>query len=216
LPESLVYRAPWLYALAMRTLYGRHYGARYRAIADLIPAGSSVLDLCCGPGFLHDPHLRGKRVVYTGLDVNRRFVARVRRRGATALVWDLNDGRELPTADFVVIQASLYQFLPDPAPLLRRMLRAAREAVIVAEPIRNLATSRVPGLGAFAARQTDPGLGARPARFDEPALDAFIAALELPNTRSFLIPGGREKVYVLDPGPHHRGAPSDPRRPAPE
>src|SRR5947208_245210 len=135
----------------MRTLYGRHYGARYRAIADLVPAGSSVLDLCCGPGFLHDPHLRGKGVVYTGLDINRRFVARLRRRGATALVWDLNDGRELPTADFVVIQASLYQFLPEPRPLLRRMLRAAREAVVVAEPIRNLSTSRFSWLAALAS-----------------------------------------------------------------
>jgi SAM-dependent methyltransferase len=201
LAESLVYRSSWLYELAMRVLYGRHYEARYRAIAELIPEGSSVLDLCCGPGVLYDRHLRHKGVVYTGLDINRRFVARVGRSGATALVWNLNDGRELPSADFVVLEASLYQFLPNPEPLLRRMLRAACEAVIVAEPIRNLATSRYAWIAALASRQSDPGLGAQARRFDEPALDAFIASLGVPCTRSFLIPGGREKVYMLVPGP---------------
>ena len=30
----------------MVMLYGRHYFARYQVIADLIPARSSVLDLC--------------------------------------------------------------------------------------------------------------------------------------------------------------------------
>ena len=41
---------PRLRDCVMLALYGRHYGARYRAVADLIPDGSSVLDLCCGPG----------------------------------------------------------------------------------------------------------------------------------------------------------------------
>src|SRR6185437_9874195 len=118
----------------MRALYGRRYAARYRAIADLIPAGSSVLDLCCGPGTLHDRYLSRKGVDYTGLDVNARFVARVTRRGGRGLVWDLQEGRALPPADSVVMLASLYQFLPDPAPVLLRMLRAARERVVVAEP----------------------------------------------------------------------------------
>src|SRR4051812_46793681 len=115
---SLVYRAPWVYELVMIALYGRHYPARYRAIAGLVPEGASVLDLCCGPGFLYDRHLRRKSVDYTGLELNPAFVERVRRRGGHALVWDLHDDRPLPPADVVMMQASLYHFLPDVAPLV--------------------------------------------------------------------------------------------------
>lgn len=199
--ESLVYRNSWIYELAMIALYGRHYAARYRAIADLIPAGSSVLDLCCGPGILHSRYLRGKAVAYTGLDINPRFVARVRRHGGQGLVWDLHADRPLPSADSVVMQASLYQFLPDPAPVVRRMLQAAQERVIIAEPIRNLSDSRFRMLAAFAGRQADAGLGVRPRRFTEETLDAFFNDLSQPPIRTFLIPGGREKVYVLGPRP---------------
>jgi SAM-dependent methyltransferase len=197
--ESLVYRNALVYELVMLGLYGRHYGARYRAVAGLIPDGSSVLDLCCGPGVLFDRYLRVRSVEYTGIDVNPRFVARVNRRGGRGVLDNLGDSRPLPEADTVVMQASLYQFLPDPAPVVRRMLRAARERVIIAEPVRNLATGPNPWLAVLARRLTDPGLGARPARFTEASFDAFVAGLGVSVTRSFRIPGGREKVVVLDP-----------------
>lgn len=197
--RSWVYRHELVYELVMIGLYGRHYGARYRAVAELIPAGASVLDLCCGPGVLFDRYLRGRSVDYTGMDVNPRFVARVGRRGGRGVLGDLVEDRPLPRADVVVMQASLYQFLPDPTPIVRRMLAAARERVILAEPVRNLATSGPAWLRAVARRQTDPGLGERPSRFDEASFDAFIAGLGVRVDRSFLIPGGREKVVVLDP-----------------
>jgi SAM-dependent methyltransferase len=200
---SLVYRNAILYEIVMLVLYGRHYGARYRAVADLVPDGSSVLDICCGPGVLFDRYLRARSVDYTGVDVNPRFVERVNRRGGRGLLFDLGEDRPLPGADTVVMQASLYQFLPDAAPVVRRMLRAAREQVVIAEPVRNLATSRNPLLAALARRQTDPGLGARPRRFTEATLDAFVAGLGVRVAQAFLIPGGREKVVVLDP----RGGP---------
>jgi SAM-dependent methyltransferase len=183
----------------MIALYGRHYAARYIAIADLIPAGSSVLDLCCGPGILYSRYLKPKVAAYTGLDINPRFIARVSRNGGQGIVWDLRAKHPLPSADSVVIQASLYHFLPDATPVLHRMLRAARERVVIAEPVRNLATSRNPLLAAVARRQTDPGLGARPRRFTETTFDAFVAGLGVRVAREFLVPGGREKVVVLDP-----------------
>lgn len=195
---SLVYRSPWIYEAIMIALYGRHYEARYRAVADLIPAGASVLDLCCGPAVLFHRHLRRKGVDYTGLDINAPFLNRIERRGGRGRLWDLHGDQPLPEADVVVMQASLYHFLPDPKPLLRRMLRAARERVIVAEPIRNLADSRVPLLSWIARRQTDPGSGEQAHRFDEPSLDEMMSGLPVGPSRSFLIPGGREKVYVFD------------------
>jgi SAM-dependent methyltransferase len=202
--ESLIYRSPRLYELVMLALYGRHYFARYRALAGLIPPGASVLDLCCGPATLYHRHLRGRSVRYTGLDLNERFIRRLVAAGAGGQVWDLRKEDPLPPADYVIMQASLYHFLPDPAPVVGRMLEAAREQVIVAEPVRNLASSKVPLLARLAGRQTDPGSGAPARRFTEATLDAFFAAYAPRLARSFLIPGGREKVVVLakHPKPH--------------
>jgi SAM-dependent methyltransferase len=195
---SLVYRSVALYEAVMLALYGRHYPARLRAIADLIPAGSSVLDVCSGPGTLYSRHLRRRSISYLGIDINPRFVARLRQLGASAELRDLRDDQPLPPADYVLMQASLYHFLPDPTPVVNRMLRAARKQVIISEPIRNLAGSSSPWLAALARRQTDAGSGGEALRFNEQTLDAFFISFQRQVNRTFLLPGGREKVYVLD------------------
>jgi trans-aconitate methyltransferase len=197
--RSWIYCNGLVYELVMLGLYGRHYGARYRAVADQIPDGTSVLELCCGPGVLFDRYLRSRPVEYTGIDVNPQFIAQLNRRGGRGLVADVCDRQELPEADVVVMQASLYQFLPDASPVVRRMLRAAHERVIIAEPVRNLSTSANPLLRTLARRQTDAGLGARPSRFTEASLDEFVDALGVRLIGSLIIPGGREKLVVLDP-----------------
>jgi SAM-dependent methyltransferase len=181
----------------MLGLYGRHYPARYRAVADVIPAGSSVLDICCGPGVLYDRYLRRKSVQYTGLDINEKFVNGLMRRGVRAMLRDLREDAPLPRADCVVMQASLYHFLPDPLPVLGRMMEAARRQVVIAEPIRNLSSSRLPLLGALARLLTDPGVGSQPLRFTEMTLDAVMGSLCTRPPRSFLICGGREKLYII-------------------
>ncbi len=195
---GLIYKSRVLYELAMLGLYGRHYPARYRALADLIPARSSVLDLCCGPAVLYERYLRQKSVDYTGLDINETFVRGLKRRGVRAELWDLREGVPLPEADYVVMQASLYHFLPDPLPVLGRMLRAARERVIVAEPVRNLSCSGLPLLATLARSLTDPGVGGQRYRFTEGALDELMKSLcsEPPAARH--IGGGREKIYVIE------------------
>ncbi len=195
---GLIYRSPALYELAMLGLYGRHYPSRYRSVAELIPPRSSVLDLCCGPAVLYRRYLRQKSVEYTGLDINETFVKGLKRRGVPAELWDLRGDVPLPPADSVVMQASLYHFLPDPLPILGRMLEAARKQVIVAEPVRNLSSSRLPLLGPLARRLTDPGVGGQQYRFTEGALDELMKSLcsEPPEVR--LIGGGREKVYVIE------------------
>jgi hypothetical protein len=206
---SLVYRSAQGYELVMRVLYGRHYGARLRAVAEQVPAGSSVLELCPGPGALYRRHLRGHASAYTGADVNLAFVDRLRRLGAQAVALDLTGPDPLPEADVVIMQASLYHFLPRAETIVERMLGAARERVIVAEPIRNFSNSRLPGLAALGRRGTDPGgraeFGAgHEHRFDEPALNRLMAAYGEGIVTAFMIPGGREKVFVLDPRRAHR------------
>ncbi|MDQ6775900.1 MAG: class I SAM-dependent methyltransferase [Actinomycetota bacterium] len=190
---SLIYRSARGYELLMRVLYGRHYAARMRAVAEQVPAGASVLELCCGPGTLYSRYLRGRAGAYIGVDVNEGFV--------DARRIDLASGREpLPEADVAIMQASLYHFLPDAAQVVDRMLAAARDRVIVSEPVRNLATSDLPGVALLGRRAADPGVGGHADRFTEATFDELMARYREQTLTAFPIPGGREKVYVLSAG----------------
>jgi len=86
---SLIYRSAHGYELLMRALYGRHYGARMQAVADQVPPGAGVLELCCGPGTLYERHLKQRAKSYIGLDVNARFVEALQARGVDARQRDL-------------------------------------------------------------------------------------------------------------------------------
>ncbi|HUO69590.1 MAG TPA: methyltransferase domain-containing protein [Solirubrobacteraceae bacterium] len=195
---SIIYRSAAGYELVMRALYGRHYAARMRAVAAQVPDGASVLELCCGPGTLYRRYLRERVGGYVGLDLNEGFVAGLQDAGIDARTLDLTDATEpLPEADVVLIQASLYHFLPNARSLLERMLAAARDRVIVSEPIRNLASSELPLVRALGRRGSDPGAGGHEQRFTEETLDALMAPYRDRVRYAFLIPGGREKVYVL-------------------
>jgi SAM-dependent methyltransferase len=195
---SLVYRSARGYELLMRVLYGRHYAARMRAVAEQVPTSASVLELCCGPGTLYRRYLSARAGGYIGVDVNEGFVEALRRRGVDARRIDLADASEpLPAADVAIMQASLYHFLPDAAAIVDRMLAAARDRVIVSEPVRNLATSDLPGVALLGRRAADPGVGGHAERFTEETLDELMAGYRERTLTAFPIPGGREKVYVL-------------------
>jgi SAM-dependent methyltransferase len=199
LSTSLIYRSALGYELLMGVLYGRHYGARMRAVANQVPDGASVLECCCGPGTLYLHHLRGRTSAYVGLDVNAGFVERLRRRGVDARRVDLaTDTQPLPEADVVILQASLYHFLPQPERILDRMLTAARDRVIVSEPVRNLASSENALIARLGRRAADPGVGGHAQRFTEATLAALMERYRERVLRSFPIPGGREVVYVLE------------------
>ena len=94
----------------------------------------------------------------------------------------------------------LVRFADDPVPVIERMLAAANKAVIIAEPIRNLSTSRSPLVARIAVKLSGPG-GDRAQRFNEQSLDKLFDGFSSRLTRSFKIPGGREKVYVLNAVP---------------
>lgn len=195
---SLIYRSRIAYEFVMLALYGRHYANRYEAIAKLIPRGAEVLELCCGPCILYERYLRNKNVRYKGLDISKKFVNDLVRRGIAAEQWDLRSDLPLPHAEYVIMQASLYHFLPNAAPVLDRMLEAAEKEVILAEPIKNLASSSVPMIAHLSGMLTDPGGGSSANRFMEGTLDALAARYSSVLRQSFLAPGGREKIYVFN------------------
>ena len=206
---SLVYKNALLYEAVMMVLYGRNYFARYKAVADLIPEGSSVVDVCCGPAVLYDRYLRHKQVRYTGLDVSAEFINRLRQRGGAGEVVDLNVVDRLPEADYVVMQASLCHFLPNPHAIIERMLRAAQARAIVAEPIRNMASSQWALAAAIARRFTDPGDGHSAHRFTEQTLDEFFASFADRVVTTCYVPGRREKIVILNGGTMNAGRNED-------
>ena len=174
----------------MRVRYGRHYADRMRAVANEVPHGASVLELCCGPGALYTRCLEPRVGSYVGLDRNPAFVKRLKRRGVDAHVADLtrSDPR-LPDAEVVIMQASLYHFLPRPEPLLDRMLAAASDRVIVSEPLNHRSSN---------GRRGDHAAVPEAARrFTATALDALFDRYRARVIKAALIPGGREKLYVL-------------------
>ena len=197
---SLIYRNAYIYEVVMRALYGRWYNDRFRSIAELIAEGSSVLDVCCGPGTLYHRYLKKKGANYTGLDINRHFVERLSAGGATGLIWNLDEARPLPRADYVIMQGSLYHFLPEASSIIERMIAAAKKQVLIAEPIRNVTNSRIFPLAFFARKLTNPGTGDQPNRFNEANLDTVMEQYRARghSMQSRLIAGGREKLYIVD------------------
>ncbi|MEY4581775.1 MAG: hypothetical protein RL701_6478 [Pseudomonadota bacterium] len=195
--RSPIYRHPWLYSAVMRALYVGSFQERYRVLAALIPEGSEVFEACAGDAYLYEKHLKHKAVRYSGGDLNTRFVAYAKQRGISLSLHDLT-ADVVPLADFVVLQASLYQFIPQEVAIVEKLQRAARRMLIVAEPVRNLSTSRSALVRAIARYSANPGDGHKAARFDESSLDTLFAGQFASDVvHSFLTPGGREKVYCL-------------------
>ena len=69
--------------------------------------------------------------------------------------------------------------------------------MIVSEPVRNLASSEVPIVRLIGRRAADPGTGGHATRFDERSLEALMDGYRERVVKSFAIPGGRERVFVL-------------------
>jgi hypothetical protein len=194
--EALIYRSATAYALGMRVLYGRYYAGRDAAVAAHVPDGATVLELCCGPARLFREELQGRIGAYVALDASAHFVGRLRAQGVDARRCDVAT-TPLPGADVVLMQASLYHFLPDALAMVDRMRAAAGERVVLCEPVVNLATSDVPVLSRLAARGTATHDGAQAERFDEAALEALLAGVPVRHAEP--VAGGREQLYVLEP-----------------
>jgi len=194
----MIYSSRTVYHLVMRVLYGRHFGARYAAIAAEIPSGAEVIDVCAGDGYLYLKFLRQKSVRYLGLDISPRLVDWARKHGVSARQFNLWQDT-LPPGDVVVMQASLYQFLPHAEPIIGKLLSAARHTVIISEPIRNLSSSLlplVPGLSRHLSAPDSTGGTYTGQRFDRQSLAEFFNSFEA-FQRSFMIPGGRDMVGIF-------------------
>jgi hypothetical protein len=187
-----------VYGALMRLLYGRHLTARLAAASAEVPAGCDVIDVCSGDGRLYREHLRHKSVRYEALDLSPQFVEWMSEHGIRARTFDVRS-EALPSADVIVMLSSLYQFQPDAASVVERMVEAARMRVVITEPVRNLSESRNSMLRFVARRMTETrsdAHGDEIPRFDRvtfPRLCQRFPTLERLDT----LPGGREMIAVL-------------------
>ena len=133
-----LYKFPPIYTLAIRALYGKHYVASYKKIASLIPENSSLVDVCCGDAILYS-FLKSKNIDYLGLDANQPFVNSSLKRNIRIKLADARYD-EIPGADYIVLQRSLYQF-KNPVALVNKLRVSARKAVVISESINNLGNS---------------------------------------------------------------------------
>ena len=198
---AAIYRSPVLYEIVLNGLYGRSIGERYRVVAACVPDGASVLELCCGTGRLYRRFLRARGVSYRGLDNSREFVGYLRRLGVAAELFDVwEDALPQRGFDYVIMQASLYQFIPDAKAVVERMLHAARKEVIVSEPIRNYASSRFDWIAHVARRFSRPPVGGGEYlgwRFGPDSLDECMSEFGDRILERAVICGGRDCLYRL-------------------
>ena len=117
--SGLAYTNVHIYRLVMRFLYGDEYHRKYAAVAALIPRDASVCDLCAGDCMLARIHPETTDR-YLALDLNPRFVTADHRSGINARWFDART-QEIPAADVVCLQSSLYQFNPEDDRMVRRM-----------------------------------------------------------------------------------------------
>jgi len=161
-----IYSHPLLYEASIRLLYRWHYNSRYRAAAEHIPLGASVVDLCAGDCALYRYALQAKGVNYLACDFNEIFLQWAKGNGIATRRLDLRL-EEIPSADYVVMMGSLNQFIPNEGEIVEKMMRAAGKKVIITEPVRNLWQSPFPPARWAARWFTSIGSETFEHRFDE-------------------------------------------------
>jgi hypothetical protein len=176
-------------------MYGKYYLQRYKSIAEKIPNGTTVTDVCSGDSFLYQQFLRGKNK-YTGVDINPLIPDNS--HGAKIIKMDVVNN-PIPKAEYVVIQGSLYQFIPNQKQIVDKMLQSATKKVIIAEPIINLANSNYKFLSSLSKYSVNPGTGPTPNRFTKKSLHLFF----IKNYKNIIekmcpIVGGRDMLYILN------------------
>lgn len=193
-----VYWRGWVYDLFLWVVYRARPMARFRAVAEEIPDGASVLDLCAGTGMFARA-LAGRGIQYTAIDINPRFVSELARTGLNVRCGDVT--REpFGTHDVVTMNSSLYHFGPTPDALVRKMVDASRHKAVILEPVHNLADARLPLL-ARVARASATVDGVSPEfHFTR---DTFVDAMRRIDPRVSVQPegGGRDMLAVFRRGP---------------
>lgn len=128
---SPLFYHPLIYRYFTKLYYKKHYKERYSKISEIIADGAVVNDICCGDAYLYE-QLKEKNVQYHAYDINQTYVSWLRKKGIDASVFDLTLD-ELPKGDYLILQSSLYQFIPDHESILKKLINSSHKYVILSE-----------------------------------------------------------------------------------
>jgi methionine biosynthesis protein MetW len=104
----------------------------YKLIEDLVPEGSTVLDLACGDGELLSELIAEKHVRGSGVEIDQAAVEQCIGRGLSVFHGDLDAGLadfDDQSHDVVILSLSLQQ-LRRPRMIVREMVRVGRLAIV--------------------------------------------------------------------------------------
>jgi methionine biosynthesis protein MetW len=104
----------------------------YRVITNMIPAGSSVLDLGCGDGELLNLLLKTKNIRSSGVEIDPQAVRKCSSLGISVSQQDIESGLSDygdKSFDFVILNQSLQQVVKLEA-VLRETLRVGNKVII--------------------------------------------------------------------------------------
>lgn len=144
--KSIIYWHPWIYRLVMMLIYGKEYSRRYLVIAKEVD-GMEVLDICCG-----DCRLSNYVKRYRGVDFNDKFVKCARKKGLDAMKMDITKDH-IPKSECIVMQDSLYQFIPNHEKIIKKLLKRSKK-VVIAEAGITFGQSKNPIISAIAKKLT--------------------------------------------------------------
>jgi len=190
-----IYNHPAVYRLGMRLSYRSEYRERYSLLAEYVGRPSHVLEVCCGDLVLHGQLARrGLLRSYRGVERSPSMVALAHRQGVRVDRLDLRAAAELPRAEIVIMQASLYQFHDLAETLLPRLWNAAERQLLVAEPVRNLSSSGNPVMRWAGQLMSRTDEGPHPFRYTEQTLLQLYERCGIPITRVGRTRHGRELI----------------------
>jgi arsenite methyltransferase len=133
--DSLFERCAWFYAMCREYIFHDHTTEISRELFPVQPpAGTTVLELGCGPGFYACRLAQlYPQINATGLDLSRRLIKRARLRAARRSLMNCNfchgDAQSLPDlqspVDAIVI-SRLFLIVPDKSAVISEVFRALR------------------------------------------------------------------------------------------
>lgn len=115
----------------------------WKAVLAWVPSGSRVVEVAAGTGRFYREALCKRVSSYLALEINPPFVNKLRSLGINAIQADVSK-EPIPTGDIVVILSALYHFKNIDAEFLHKLLGAARERVIIVEPVCSPLNTRSP------------------------------------------------------------------------
>ena len=103
-----------------------------RILAELIPAETSLLDVCCGTGELLAWLRAHKHVEGRGIELNPQRVQQAIERGVPVIQGDVNcDLADYPSGAYdVVVLSQALQAMQNPRETLENLLRIGRKAIV--------------------------------------------------------------------------------------